>query len=119
MAVSGIARRERKSSNEVNALTGVDLSVMSNFLGEAVRRCRRKAEQCAQKAATQTDRKLKQDFLDLKESWLFLARSFAYHERPSDLSETRSTSSPLNLKPPEGFLPGSNESLGASDQRHR
>jgi hypothetical protein len=92
---------------------------MSNFLGEAVRRCRRKAEECAQKAAAQTDPKLKKDFLDLKESWLFLARSFAYHEGQPDLAEVRSTSSPLNLKSPEGFLPGSNESLGASDQRYR
>ena len=60
---------------------------MSSYLSEQIRKCRRKAEDCAQRAAAQTDPKLKQDFLDLKESWLLLARTFAYHERQSDSPE--------------------------------
>jgi hypothetical protein len=60
---------------------------MSTYLSEQIRKCCRKAEDCAHRAADQTDPKLKQDFLDLKESWLFLARSFAYHDRQSDHPE--------------------------------
>jgi hypothetical protein len=60
---------------------------MPNYLSDEIRKCRRKAEDCAHQAAAQNDPKLKQDYLKLEESWLFLARSYAYHERQSDLAE--------------------------------
>jgi len=52
-----------------------------------MRKCRLKAKDCARKAAAQIDPKLKQDFLNLEEHWLFMAHSYAYHERQSDLSD--------------------------------
>src|SRR5262249_20797961 len=60
---------------------------MQNNLSEQIRNCFRHAEDCARKAAEQTDPNLKQDFLELEESWLFLARSFEYNERLSDFSD--------------------------------
>ena len=49
--------------------------------------CYRHAQDCARKAAEQTDPNLKQDFLELEESWLFLARSFKFNERLGDSSD--------------------------------
>jgi hypothetical protein len=46
------------------------------YLAEKIRKCVVKAKDCAQKAATQTDPKLKQDFLKLEEHWLSVARSY-------------------------------------------
>jgi hypothetical protein len=60
---------------------------MLNYLTEQIRKCRAKAKDCAQKAAAQTDSKLKQDLLNLEGYWLSVARSYAYHEQKSDLSE--------------------------------
>src|SRR5215831_21137568 len=60
---------------------------MLNNLSEQILDCFRHAEDCARKAAEQTDPNLKQDFLELEESWLFLARSFEYNERLSDFSD--------------------------------
>ena len=39
------------------------------------------------RAAEQTDPNLKRDFLELEESWLFLARSFKFNERLGDSSD--------------------------------
>jgi hypothetical protein len=81
---------------------GQSESVMSNYLGEEIRKCRRKAEDCARQAALQTDPKLKQDFLNLEETWLFLARGYEYHERQLDLPDrakridAKSAADPLN-----------------------
>jgi hypothetical protein len=58
-----------------------------NNLSEQVRACYRHAEDCAQKAAAQSDPKLKQDFLDLEKRWLFLARSYEFTERLSGFSD--------------------------------
>ena len=55
-------------------------------LSEEIRECRRYAEDCAQKAAAQTDAKLKQDFLTLEQSWLSLARSYELTDRLRDFS---------------------------------
>jgi hypothetical protein len=44
---------------------------MSNYLSEEVRKCRQKAEDCAQRASTQVDPRLKKDFLELQKSWPF------------------------------------------------
>jgi hypothetical protein len=48
---------------------------MLNNLSEKIRECYHNAEDCAQKAAAQTDSQLKQDFLDSEDRWLLLARS--------------------------------------------
>ena len=60
---------------------------MLNNLSEQIRDCYRHAQDCARKAAEQTDANLKQDFLELEESWLFLARSFNFNERLGDSSD--------------------------------
>jgi len=57
---------------------------MLNNLSEQIRDCYRHAQNCARKAAEQADPNLKQDFLELEESWLFLARSFTFNERLGD-----------------------------------
>ena len=58
-----------------------EVRVMLNTLSEQVRECLRHAEDCAQRAAAQADPKLKQDFLQLEQKWLSLARSFQLTER--------------------------------------
>jgi hypothetical protein len=60
---------------------------MLNNLSELIRDCYRHAQDCARKAAEQSDPNLKQDFLELEESWLFLARSFEFNERLGDSSD--------------------------------
>ena len=60
---------------------------MQSNLSEQLRDCYRHAQYCARKAAEQTDPNLKQDFLELEESWLFLARSFKFNERLGDSSD--------------------------------
>jgi hypothetical protein len=49
---------------------------MLPFLTEEIRKCLVKAKDCARKAGDQTDPKLKQDLLKLKEHWLSVARSY-------------------------------------------
>ena len=73
---------------------------MSNYLSEEIRKCRRRAEDCAQKAATQTDQILKQYFLKLEESWLVLARSYAHHERQIS-EEAKPAVSAANMSIPD------------------
>ena len=62
---------------------------MLNNLSEQILDCYRHAQDCARKAAEETDPNLKQDFLELEESWLFLARSFKFNERHSDLDRRK------------------------------
>ena len=65
---------------------------MLNDLSEQIRECLLHAEGCARKAAEQTDPNLKQDFLELEASWLFLARSLKFNERqggPSDVDRRK------------------------------
>jgi hypothetical protein len=52
-----------------------------NDLSEQVRECLEHADDCARKAAAQTDPKIKQDFLDLEQRWLSLARSYEFTNR--------------------------------------
>jgi hypothetical protein len=59
---------------------------MLKNLSEEIRECQRLAEDCARKAAAQSDPKIKQDFLDLEVRWLFLARSYEFTERLTDFS---------------------------------
>jgi hypothetical protein len=49
---------------------------MLNDVSEQIRECLRHAEDCARKAAAQTDPTLKADFLDMERRWLSLARSY-------------------------------------------
>ena len=63
------------------AATSAKAMCVLNYLSEEIRKCRLKAEDCARKAAAQTDLKLKKHLLNLEEHWLFLARTYAYHER--------------------------------------
>jgi hypothetical protein len=57
---------------------------MLNNVSEQIRECLRHAEDCAQKAAAQTDPTLKEDFLDMERRWLSLARS---HELTGQLTD--------------------------------
>jgi hypothetical protein len=57
-----------------------------NNLSKEIRECYRHAEDCALKAIAHTDAQLKQSFLDLEQRWLFLARSYEFSERLTDLS---------------------------------
>jgi hypothetical protein len=59
---------------------------MLNNLSEKIRECYHNAEDCAQKAAAQTDSQLKQDFLDSEDRWLLLARSCEFSSRLTDFS---------------------------------
>lgn len=59
--------------------------VLNNLSGD-IRECLQHAEDCARKAAAQTDPKVKQDFLDLEQRWLSLARSYEFTERIGDFS---------------------------------
>jgi hypothetical protein len=59
---------------------------MLNNLREQSRQCYRHAEDCARKAAAQTDPKIKADFLDVERRWLLLAQSYEFTERLGDFS---------------------------------
>jgi hypothetical protein len=64
-----------------------DRAMLNDYnLSEQIRDCLRHAEDCAQKAAAQTDPELKQDFLVMERHWLFLARSYDFTERLTNLS---------------------------------
>ena len=60
---------------------------MLNNLSEQIRERLQHAEDCAQQAAAQSDPQLKQDFLDTERRWLFLARSYEFTDRLTDLSD--------------------------------
>jgi hypothetical protein len=60
--------------------------VLNNLSGD-IRECLQHAKDCARKAAAQTDPKVKQDFLDMEQRWLSLARSYEFTERISDFSD--------------------------------
>ena len=59
---------------------------MLNNLSEEIRECLQHAEDCSRKAASQSCPKTKQDFLELEQRWLFLARSYEFTERLTDFS---------------------------------
>jgi hypothetical protein len=64
---------------------------------EEICECYRHAEDCARKAAAQSCQKLRQDFLDLEQRWLSLARSYEFTEGLTDFSaeaERKSHKSP-------------------------
>ena len=55
--------------------------VMLSNLSEQIRDCLQHAEECARKAAAQTNPALRDDFLRLEKRWLDLARSMEFAER--------------------------------------
>lgn len=59
---------------------------MLESLSEQIRECFAHAEDCARKAAAQTDPRLKQDFLDMERRWLTLAKSYELSRRLDDFS---------------------------------
>jgi hypothetical protein len=59
-----------------------------NGVSEQIRECLRHAEDCARKAAAHPDgSQLRQDFLDMEQRWLKLARSCELIERLGDFSK--------------------------------
>ena len=64
-----------------------DGRVVLNNLSEQIRECLQHAEDCALKAAAQSDPNLKDDFLTTAQRWLFLARSYEFTERLDDFSD--------------------------------
>jgi hypothetical protein len=58
-----------------------------NNLSAEIRECLQQAEDCARKAAAQTDPKLKEDFLEMERRWLGLARSYEFTERLEDFCD--------------------------------
>ena len=75
---------------------------MLNNLSDQIRDCYAHAEECARKAAAQTDRRLKQDFLDMEKRWLSLAKSYELSEQLDDSSgATRQTANSATPKKTE------------------
>jgi hypothetical protein len=62
---------------------------MLENVSEQIRECYDHAEECARKAAAQTNPALKQDFLDMERRWLSLARSYELSDRLGDFSNER------------------------------
>ena len=59
---------------------------MLNNLSAEIRECYSHALDCARQAAAQNDPTLKQDFLDMKRRWLYLARSYDFTQGLTDFS---------------------------------
>jgi hypothetical protein len=70
---------------------------MLNNLSAQIRNCYRQAEDCARKAAAQTDPRLKQDFLASERRWLLLARSYEFSSRLTDFSAWAERRPPLEV----------------------
>ena len=61
-------------------LTGSVAGVLQN-VSEEIRECYQHAEDCARRAAAERNPRIKQDFLDMQQRWLRLARSFEFAQR--------------------------------------
>jgi hypothetical protein len=59
---------------------------MLNNLNEERREWYQQAAHCARQADTQTDAKVKQQFLELQRLWLLLAHSYEFTESHADFS---------------------------------
>jgi hypothetical protein len=71
---------------------------MLENVSEQARECYAHAEYCARKAAAQTDPLLKQDYFDLEQHWLTLARSFEFSERLDQFSRSQQASGDPRLR---------------------
>jgi hypothetical protein len=67
------------------------------MMSNQVRECLRHAEDCVQQAASQTDPKLRQDYLIITACWLKLSRELS--ELPADFSKTEGVSLPHTHDP--------------------
>jgi hypothetical protein len=67
---------------------------MLESLSEQVRECIRQAEDCLQQAASQTDRKLRRNYLIIAACWLKLSHELS--ELPANFSKSKSTEPPLD-----------------------
>jgi hypothetical protein len=88
-----------QDSGRAPPLQGKAGHTMLNNVSEQIRECLRHAEDCARKAAAQTDPKLKEDFLDMERRWLFLARSYELTERVIDFSAETKRQAICSTKP--------------------
>jgi hypothetical protein len=70
--------------------------VVLNNLSEQIRDCLRHAEECAQKAAAQTDPGLRDGWLRFERRWREMARSWEFAER---LDTPTDNSTNPNIKP--------------------
>jgi hypothetical protein len=57
-------------------------------LSDQVRECLGHAEDCARQAASQSDPRLRQDFLEMEARWLKLARIYELTEQLTDFSKS-------------------------------
>jgi hypothetical protein len=60
---------------------------MLEKLDEQIQECHAHAEDCARKAAAQSNPRLKQDFLDMERRWLSLAKSYELSQRLNNFSD--------------------------------
>ena len=81
---------------------------MLESVSQQIRDCYDHAEQCAQKAAAQTNPGLRQDFLDMERRWLTLAKSYELSQRLGDFSNEnkRRVDNVANSTKPEKSEPG-------------
>ena len=75
-----LARRRWLRDQSRSRLCGSERVMLAN-LSEQIRDCLDHAEECARKAADQTDPGLRNDFLRLEKRWLELARSWEFADR--------------------------------------
>jgi hypothetical protein len=52
-------------------------------LGDDIRECYQRAEDCARRAKAESDPELRKDFLTMERRWLFLAHSYEFTQRLS------------------------------------
>jgi hypothetical protein len=67
-------------------LAGVGALRRGAMFNKEARECRLHAENCEDKARLQSDPQLRQDFLEMQQRWLSLARSYEFLERLELLS---------------------------------
>jgi hypothetical protein len=66
------------------------------MLSDQVRECLRHAEDCVQRAGSQTDPKLRQDYLTIAACWLKLSQEVS--ELPANFSKLQQFTTPAKLK---------------------
>jgi hypothetical protein len=79
-------RDDRAPSMDPRVFPPAGAGAMLNNLDEQVRQCYERAEVCAQRAAGNSDPRVKQDYLDLERRWLLLANSYEVSARLTDFS---------------------------------
>jgi hypothetical protein len=81
----------RRALQLKSALPWPGKGAMLSNLSEQIKDCYAHAEECARKAAAQSNPRLKQDFLDMEQRWLSLAQSYEFSERLGDFSDSRAS----------------------------